>query len=1476
MNKLIALLAAALTGVAAYAQPNLTVTPAETCEGRPVSLNVSPTAIPPGKTAAYYTFLTDTIVIRSATRQMSFLPPPGNHITKVIIHFTDSTTFTGDSASYVVYANPSVDYTVTSARQQCFPGNSFCFRATVIPSSLPYNPFAIAEWIYGDGSSDSTTDSSICYSFKGPGTYYPVVRVTDTKGCYSYAPAEPEQLSVLQTITPAFSWIGSPDCKASVYSFINNTPISFGAVHSFTWNFGDGNAIGFTAPFLPGAADAFLTSTNTYTRKGRFFPSLGITDTSGCTSLYRIDSTLAEAPSNIILDNTISAFPDPERHTATKSFCIANGTTVYLSSEPAPGFIAGSGDFEWNFGDMHSISNTDINTYTPQHLYTVPGTYIVSLTFRNHGPQCDTVITDTIYIEGPLARIEDGWLSSIEPAQKYQAGLIDTVDFVNNSVYTSASVKTLWDFDDDFAPLCTAYSVPKPGASLPFYSAVEQYHNSDHFYTRNGVTMPGKMNCRWSLDSLPRHLYTSWDSIYSWYIQGKTFPGQSGIPAISANTPITVSASKPVPDPFWQAQGKQLQLTSGTLHSATDSIHYSIPGLGSFTRYGNQTLPNSTLTFHEYVFRYVVSECYAVQLSLADTASPGQCISTSSVTISHGRPDAHGMGISRPVCSSSAPFITQFNFNSSPNNAGTRPGCGQTFISINMDSLADRKDNTPCTIDGFSGFMGGITPGGLMRPPFFSSTTLSPLSLWPNSSGSTLVYPYGRPGMTPPPADTENGLITIGLVVGMGCADPPYCTRPVLYSDTVWYHNSLQLTPIDPSFTIKAQNALHHRHEAITFTPDKLFEDSVRSARWDWGDSTATIDSFWYAGYDVTDAFYIHGVRRVRYTVHTGITPETVIDSLVFPEGLPQTPGRFSLVPYNTDNACTLTPNQSPPLMLRDSALILGAVTHVYTRTSAELSDASFPVNTDILRTVRTSSGCLGIAVKSITIGAIVPDQPGELNLCAGNPVSITPAIRYFRFDNQRTHPDFNPNRSEDVVYLDPPFNTYNYDTIDFWRRDAHNPTEITGIVFDPETNANRTIYTERVYWNFGDGSPVYTGTGMTHTYTAPGHYKISMMYRDSLGFVDTTYFYANVTQVTAKPVITDPMTTCGMLKFIIDSSFISGNPDDTLVANAWFLNNSSTPVLINTQKFIFDYPSARVTLLSISGLGCTDTAHIDIRLEVPRPQFRVISDSTGCIPFSVTVVNLTDTGSEPGDTPTVTAVMHWGDGTSQAFGSRGDTMVHTYTTHGDHQLALLGYPRQPGCPPVLYPDSTRGAAQIRVRAISSSVDFIMGPDSVSVDESSEYMVIAGSGLQHTWQVEGGTILSGTNTSRIEVLWTTPGTGSVIITTTRTGTLCSTTDTIRVKVNTVTGLPTSPGVQHIRLYPNPATTELHVNMETNTAQDIRFKVYDVLGKVCMSDMIRANGGTVTKTYSVAQLHKGVYFVEIGTAEGRTVSRLVVD
>jgi hypothetical protein len=1406
-----------------------------------------------------------------------------------------------DSVAFSVYSKPIAGFTMCSDNTQCFRNNSFCFTNAAARNSLqPSNPLDTIFIDFGDAFYDSFSPGFTTgyHSFGFTGNFIPMMRVYDSLGCFSDFSLN-TVLHVKPNIRPSFEWTGNVNCFGSAYRFENTTQVNLNELQSYTWNFGDNTSYTATAPFTAAELIAYDSLTHVYNGSGVFSPSLIINDTTGCTDTVNYTSETAQVPlpANIYFGNNITASSAPNGVAAKDTFCTGStGANIYLHQPPIFGLYDGSGDYEWNFNDPYSFPVTDQGSLNPQHLYTVPGTYMVSLAIHNGIPKCDTVMYDTLYIGGPLARIEHPAAGSIiAPSHKYQAGSEDTVDFVNNSDHfgTSGGIKRTWDFDDDFAPVCTSYSIPNPGASLPFISAKDQYDNSVHFYIINNTSIPGKMNCRWSMDSLPRHKYTSWDSVYSWYVNGKTFPGLWGLPAISPNKPLTISVATPVPDPFWQAQGRLLQLTSGTLNNATDSIQYTIPGYGSFTRYANQTLPNSTLTFHEYVFRYVVSDCYNVNLTLTDTVLPDHCTSSATVAISHGKPDAHGLGISGKLCSGrGSSGHVEFNLGAIGNNAGTKPGCGQTFVLLNLDSLADRYDNTPCALDGFTDYQGGATPGGIFRPPFFSGPDFNPTTIWQDGSRSSLIYHYGPNSGTPYPADTLSGLITIGLVIGTGCANPPFCTQPVLVSDTIWYHDILSIKQPYAMFEFPDENELHAAFEEITFTIEDAFHDSVAYDMWHWGDNSITVDSFRYAGYDITNGFYHHGIRRVRYNFSINDDVLTLTDSLPFPLGLPRTPGKFSIVQDHLYDACTSGPNANPSWFIRDSALMLSPMKHVFTQTSEEVSGLEELMTTSVLHQVSTTAGCVSITMKNITIGVIDsfrilnPDNQPDTVFCAGESVLFRDFIRYFRFDNQRTSLPFNPGRSRNVVYLDPPYDSYQYDTINFWANDAHNPANISSIAFNPLTNRNDTFYTEKLYWNFGDGSPVYQGINPSHLYNATGRFKVEMISRDSIGHYDTSAAYLNIVKIVAKISIPDSVIMCGEFASFIDSSYIIGDSTlDLQYSNKWYFDaandstlwqsaNNKSPKWYYENNGIF-----RIKLVTASYQGCESVAYSSIKKTGPRPKFTIISASNGCAPFTVRIVNTSDAGNEymPNDTPTASLNVFWGDGSQVVSTQHRDTLEHTYTNGGQFSIYAYGSDALPGnppiCDPLLYPDTVNGLPPVYIKV--NSIGEITGTDSLQTGNLAVYTVPYTDGAVYEWTVEGGTIQTVNGTNTIQILWpATAGIYRVMVTKALSGVSCVAKDTLMVDV--FTGMNEAIALSNIKLYPNPVKSDLSISLNSLKTQDVQVRIYDILGKLCMSDTIHANSGYLTRTYSLAHLYKGVYLVELSTNDGKKVSKLLVE
>jgi PKD domain len=930
--------------------------------------------------------------------------------------------------------------------------------------------------------------------------------------------------------------------------------------------------------------------------------------------------------------------------------------------------------------------------------------------------------------------------------------------------------------------------------------------------------------------------------------------------------------NKPVPDPFWQAQGKYINLTTGTLRNKFDSITYSIPGFGTFKRYGNQVLPNSSITFHEFVFRYTVIRAFNVKLNLTDSfnhasGSSTSCTSADAINLSHGKPDAHGMNVTGKQCPGLNGGGTQgyviLNLRANSTNAGTKPSCGQTYIYINMDSLADRMDNTPYYLDGFTTWGVGTfgtpinpgpgvnaTPGLLTRNTFYTGMNWNPIppSPWAKPDGSTIVYHYGANSGTPPPADSINGYITIGLFLGSGQKDttlqvwksnyllnenndgsplrdtagrifswnpadpagmgypwtyqnyllikqtanrstpPPtpipngwrddslaytysfhaiinssaqirYTSPSIIWdtlltvqyidfnnprciSDTVWYHNFLHIKENDASMVkspleisvnpaIDPPSYLREREDTVWAAYQNYTQNNIKVSILQWGDFTATIDSFYNAANNVSDGYYTNGFRRVRYNLDFSSGNSIVLDSTVWPCGVYGQKQYQQLIhPYTRifDVIGTIAPdtlilrnkfpssthfdkwypytNYHDTIHLRmrdtikytqfnaiDTSMMQFPVWHVYHKTSWETAlNLHLPQNTisPILNFIANVQNCEYFTQQNITVGIIDTLHILHANgfddtiFCKNESVHFIDSLRYWRYDNQLTDANLpnwgtgRPNGYHGYNYgtNEPnagyPWDTYQFDTIDFWARDTENPLDtlinltsilsnsqidfkfypnnwtnydnqlnylpsigkpLTGhwdavlrggnvkvllpnissdsvyekiypgmVIFVPVatgignpgiyvwgnngwiasfspikidslnslTDISKTtspvfgrtliynkgkgtikktgmyywggtqwifiannpyttfpFFTHRVYWNFGDSSPIYQGVKPTHQYKKSGTYKVSMISRDSIGHFDTCFSFVKITDIVSKPSTANTTIEC-------------------------------------------------------------------------------------------------------------------------------------------------------------------------------------------------------------------------------------------------------------------------------------------------------------------------------------------------------------
>ncbi len=225
------------------------------------------------------------------------------------------------------------------------------------------NPTAWA-WEFGDGQTSTSQNPS--HEYTVPGTYTVRLAVTNAQGASEttrkitvlIAGAPDLQLVPPHTAFTASPMIGQPPLTVSFTDASTDSPASW------HWDFGDGQTSTSQNP------------SHEYTAAGQYIVTLTATNAQGSSSAVKV----------II----ISSDPDPADNPPTATI-IADSTTVY--GEGAVNFSATLSTpdvfYTWDFGDGSPVSTQA----APSHVFTMPGTYTVSLTVRNLYGQSTAQIT---------------------------------------------------------------------------------------------------------------------------------------------------------------------------------------------------------------------------------------------------------------------------------------------------------------------------------------------------------------------------------------------------------------------------------------------------------------------------------------------------------------------------------------------------------------------------------------------------------------------------------------------------------------------------------------------------------------------------------------------------------------------------------------------------------------------------------------------------------------------------------------------------------------------------------------------------------------------------------------------------------------------------------------------------------------------------------------------------------------------------
>ncbi|NVO18224.1 MAG: PKD domain-containing protein [Bacteroidetes bacterium] len=319
-----------------------------------------------------------------------------------------------------VKPKPAVDFTTQNNCQN----NAVLF----IPNPAVMNIPSITSWNWNFGDGVTSTLTSPTHTYTISGTYNVTLTVSNTNGC-SNTIIKP--VVIIPQPISNFDY-SQPACKGSDVQFFSLASANPGYIVQWIWNFGDGNntTIGFQ-----GNPNVL----HTYGNYGTFNVTLTVKTNDSCTKSFTKPITVA---------------PNPLANFSFQTTCINSPVQFNDLSQAGGGSIS---DWQWNFGEPASGSNNQSTLQNPQHTFSAPITYIVSLIVTNSGG-----CKDTILIPVPIHGLPGVDFTS-------SAGCVnDSTHFASSPFVDSLAVVTReWDFGDGIT--------------------ATQQSNPYHIYTSSGV-----------------------------------------------------------------------------------------------------------------------------------------------------------------------------------------------------------------------------------------------------------------------------------------------------------------------------------------------------------------------------------------------------------------------------------------------------------------------------------------------------------------------------------------------------------------------------------------------------------------------------------------------------------------------------------------------------------------------------------------------------------------------------------------------------------------------------------------------------------------------------------------------------------------------------------------------------------------------------------------------------------------------------
>jgi gliding motility-associated-like protein len=323
-------------------------------------------------------------------------PGGGNYIVTLIVGNSFACADTA-TKSIQVYNRPAAGF---SHNDVCF-GDSIQFTDT---SSVDM-PASITSylWAFGDGSPSGIIENP-AHLYSTAGSYNVKLVATSNNAC-----SDSVTIPVNAYDAPLTAFTFSNTCLADSAKLINTSvdPL-MGNIANWQWNFGDGSPLNTTV----------WSPSHLYVAPGKYQ-----------VTLITYSSNLGCADT---LKDSITVFHSPVGNFGITNVCLNMANSLFDSSSVVNGTVTG---WSWNFGDSSPLSIVQ----DPNHIYSIPGTYSVSLVVTT-GDGCEDNISKNIVVHAlPDAQFSATNVCVGAPVQFNDLSTILPTDTLQSWI---------WDFDD--------------------------------------------------------------------------------------------------------------------------------------------------------------------------------------------------------------------------------------------------------------------------------------------------------------------------------------------------------------------------------------------------------------------------------------------------------------------------------------------------------------------------------------------------------------------------------------------------------------------------------------------------------------------------------------------------------------------------------------------------------------------------------------------------------------------------------------------------------------------------------------------------------------------------------------------------------------------------------------------------------------------------------------------------------------------